>query len=126
MITHHLPLKEEILATPEQPDDDPGSRLPADFPRSEFSDEQLVALEEYYLTKQQVLLERFYSILRVHPKTLECTYNTVLKNCAILAKLLGLTEGMSWQDIAKNLGTHPSTVSQHARAIIEHIRHIND
>lgn len=99
----------------------PGSYLPADFPqelRDELTPDQLVMLEEYYLSKREATIHRFFRLLRIHPHSMDLTTRHVTINCAILAKLLRLHDlETAWKDIAAQLGISLTTLKDHRAAI---------
>ena len=93
------------LNTPNPADnpDAPGALLPPDFPRTGLSADQLVELEEWYLTHAQVAIQRVFSLIHTTRNGLQPTPNSILHAIAVLAKLLGLNTEMTWRKLAASL-----------------------
>ena len=110
---------QQLLDANAQPDTcctarEPGSTLPFDFPRSEFSDDQLVLLEELCFQYTREFVLRFFRVLatplgRVGQNVSSNVCN-VAAQAIVLSKLLGLNEEMSWTELAKTFGCHRQTI----------------
>lgn len=110
---------QQLLDANAQPDTsctarEPGSTLPFDFPRGEFTDDQLVLLEELCFQYTREFVLRFFRVLatplgRVGQNVSSNVCN-VAAQAIVLSKLLGLNEGMSWSELAKTFGCHRQTI----------------
>lgn len=105
-------------------DDEAGDGLPVDFPRDEFTEEQLVLLEEYYYGKRDEVVRGWFGLLRVHPRSAELSLGHVVLNAGILVKLLGVGDARSysWGELAEKLGVGEAALYRHKKAILDELR----
>lgn len=105
----------------EHGNDDPGEGLPSDFPRDEFSDEQLVLLAEYYENKKWAVVRRFFELFRLHDGCMDLTLGHVILNAGILCKLLGIGDYRSYTDKAlyESIGISETTYYRHKAALMK-------
>lgn len=97
--------------------DAPGALLPPDFPRHGLSADQLVELEEWYLTHAHTAIQRIFALLHTTRNGERPTPNSILHAIAVLAKLLGLNTEMSWRELATALGTSAPSLCQLKQSI---------
>lgn len=102
---------------PTQEPDTPGALLPPDFPRTGLTPDQLVELEEWYLTHAHTAIQRVFSLIHTTRGGLQSTPNSILQAIAVLAKLLGLNTEMTWKELAHSLGTSPPSLCELKHAI---------
>lgn len=122
-----LPDMEQVMAPPPV-EREAGDGLPADFPRDEFTDDQLVLLDEYYHSKKEQVLRVFYELLRVHPESHDLELRQLIMNAGILAKILGIGDyrSYSYAELARRLGTSEASLYRHKRAIMLRLAAIQD
>ena len=93
---------------------EPGSLLPADFPRGEFTDDQLVLLEELCFQYTREFILRFFRVLATplgrDGQSVTSNVCNVAVQAIVLSKLLGLNEEMSWKELAATFGCTRQTV----------------
>lgn len=106
-------LLEKTPAPPAPEPSAPGSTLPADFPREEFSADQLVLLEELCLQYTREFVLRFFRIISTpvnrQGEVVKSTVSNIACQAIVLAKILGLNE-LGWYDIARQLGFSHTSV----------------
>lgn len=105
----------EANAAPEAPTPaEPGATLPADFPREEFTTEQLILLEELAFQYTREFILRFFRILATplgrEGQKVTSNICNVACQAIVLSKLLGLNAETSWRDIAQAFGISKTTV----------------
>lgn len=97
-----------------QAEREPGSLLPADFPRGEFTDDQLVLLEELCFQYTREFILRFFRVLATplgrDGQSVTSNVCNVAVQAIVLSKLLGLNEEMSWKELAATFGCTRQTV----------------
>lgn len=97
-----------------QAEREPGSLLPADFPRGEFTDDQLVLLEELCFQYTREFILRFFRVLATplgrDGQRVTSNVCNVAVQAIVLSKLLGLNEEMSWKELAATFGCTRQTV----------------
>ena len=110
---------QQLLDANEQPDTsctarEPGSTLPFDFPRGEFTDDQLVLLEELCFQYTREFILRFFRVLATplgrDGQQVASNVCNVAAQAIVLSKLLGLNEEMSWTELAHTFGCHRQTI----------------
>ena len=110
---------QQLLDANEQPDTsctarEPGSTLPFDFPRGEFTDDQLVLLEELCFQYTREFILRFFRVLATplgrDGQNVTSNVCNVAVQAIVLSKLLGLNEEMSWKELAATFGCTRQTV----------------
>lgn len=114
-----LPDMEQVMAPPPV-EREAGEGLPADFPRDEFTDDQLVLLDEYYHGKRDEVVETWFRLLRVHPDSMDFTLGHLALNSGILVKLLGVgdSRAFSWRELCRRLGVSENVMYKHKREIV--------
>lgn len=119
MRTRNITLVDSSLleknAAPEPVDPSaPGATLPADFPRDEFSEAQLILLEELCFQYTREFILRFFRIISSpvnrYGDPVKNNINNIACQTIVLAKLLGLNSELSWHDIAATFGISKHTV----------------
>lgn len=103
------------IAEPEP--DIPGALLPDDFPKSGLTSDQLVELEEWYLTHTRTAILRIFKLLHTTRAGGPPTPTSVLHCVAVLAKLLGLNNDMTWTQLAEGLNSSPSAITHLKKAM---------
>lgn len=110
---------QQLLDANEQPDTsctarEPGSTLPFDFPRGEFTPDQLVLLEELCFQYTREFILRFFRVLATplgrDGQQVASNVCNVAAQAIVLSKLLGLNEEMSWTELAHTFGCHRQTI----------------
>lgn len=107
-------------------DGDAGESLPADFPRDEFTDDQLVLLDEYYHAKRDEVVKQFFQLFRVHPGSLHLTLWHIALNAGILVKMLGIGDPKSytWRELCRQLDVGEDVMYRHKKEILRLINEI--
>jgi hypothetical protein len=113
MASHNFTLVDSALlaknAAPEQEPESPaGSTLPPDFPKDEFSEHQLILLEELFFQYTREFILRFFSILatpvsRSGNAARQSTANIACQ-AVVLSKLLGLNSEIPWRNMPALFG----------------------
>lgn len=105
------------IPEPEPAYDAPGALLPDDFPKSGLTSDQLVELEEWYLTHTRTAILRIFKLLHTTREGGTPTPKSVLHCVAVLAKLIGLNSEMTWTQLAEALNTSPSAITHLKKAM---------
>lgn len=112
----------DLEQLPDRPaaNSDAGEGLPADFPRDEFTDDQLVLLDEYYHAKREEVVKQFFRLLRVHPGSMDLTLWHIALNAGILVKMLGVGDPRSftWGELCNRLGVSEDVMYRHKKEIL--------
>lgn len=121
----HVSDVEQFPAKPAA-DGEAGEGLPADFPREEFTDDQLVLLDEYYHAKRDEVIQRFFRLFRVHPGSMDLTLWHVALNAGILVKVLGIGDAKSytWRELCRVMGVSEDVMYRHKKKILNLIDEI--
>lgn len=104
--------------------DEPGEGLPPDFDRDlDWSDDQLIYLDEYYAGRLQQMKRAMGYLLNTHPESQELNMRHVVINIVIMLSLLGMTisHAKSIRMIAKFIGVSKSGIYRHRKAIKDKI-----
>lgn len=107
-------------------DNEAGEGLPADFPRDEFTDDQLVLLDEYYHAKREEVVKQFFRLFRVRPGSMDLTLWHIALNAGILVKMLGIGDPRSftWGELCDRLGVSEDVMYRHKKEILRLINEI--
>lgn len=101
-------LLEKTPAPPAPEPTAPGAMLPADFPCSDFTTEQLILLEELFFRYTREFILRFFRIIASpvsrNGNPVKSSVSNIACQTVVLAKLLGLNESMTWHDLASFFG----------------------
>lgn len=98
----------------------PGALLPADFPRDDFSPDQLVLLEEYFIALSRAAIYRSFKLIESTrcdhsgPPTAESLGLCV----AICGKIMGLAHGITWRRMGEIMHVAPETISRVKRQLL--------
>ena len=113
MASHNITLVDSALlaknAAPEpEPEAPAGSTLPPDFPKTEFSEHQLILLEELFFQYTREFILRFFRILAtpVNRNGLAAKQSSANIACqaVVLSKLLGLNSETPWRKLPSLFG----------------------
>ena len=121
----HVKDLEQFPASPPA-DGDAGEGLPADFPREEFTEDQLVLLDEYYHAKRDQVVKQFFRLFRVHPGSMDLTLWHIALFAGILVKVLGVGDAKSytWRELCRALGVSEDVMYRHKKEILRLINEI--
>lgn len=104
----------------------PGCTLPADFPREEFTADQLVLLEELCFQYTREFILRFFRILATpvdrSGNPTRSSASNIACQAVVLSKLLGLNSSLKWRDLGAIFGvSSPSLMAakQHTLAMLD-------
>lgn len=92
----------------------PGATLPADFPREEFNEDQLILLEELAFQYTREFVLRFFRIIASpvnrHGEPVRSSASNIACQAVVLSKLLGLNESFRWSELAGHFGFSQTSV----------------